>query len=46
MNGLPLRMISLARRSPTMRGNVWVPVPPGMMPIVTSVSAKRAAREA
>src|SRR6185312_341162 len=42
VNCLPVRMISFARRSPTMRGSVCVPPPPGMMPIVTSVRAKRA----
>ena len=37
---------TVARRSPTLRGRVWVPQPPGMMPSVTSVSAKRALRTA
>jgi hypothetical protein len=31
----------LARRSPTLRGNVCVPPPPGMIPSLTSGSAKR-----
>src|SRR3984893_4390886 len=42
VNGRPVRMISLARRSPTARGRCCVPPAPGMMPRVTSVSAKRA----
>ena len=42
LNGLPVRMISLARRKPTARGRNWVPPPPGMMPSVISVRAKRA----
>jgi hypothetical protein len=44
--GRPVSRISLARRKPTARGRVWVPPAPGMMPIVTSVSAKRAVRAA
>jgi len=42
VNGRPVRMISLARRSPTARGRFCVPPAPGMMPSVTSVNAKRA----
>ena len=42
LKGRPVRMISFARRSPTMRGSVCVPPAPGMMPMVTSVNAKRA----
>ena len=34
----------MARRSPTARGRVCVPPPPGMMPSVTSVSARRGLR--
>ncbi len=42
VNGVPVRMISLARRTPTARGRFCVPAAPGMMPSVTSVSANRA----
>jgi hypothetical protein len=40
--GRPVRITSLARRSPMVRGRFWVPPAPGMMPSVTSVRAKRA----
>ena len=46
VNGRPVRISSFARRSPTTRASVWVPPPPGMIPIVTSVSANRAPRAA
>ncbi len=46
VNGVPVRMISFARRTPTARGMCCVPMPPGMMPKVTSVNAKRARRAA
>jgi hypothetical protein len=42
LKGFPVRITSLARREPMARGKVCVPPPPGMMPMVTSVSAKRA----
>ena len=40
--GSPVKMISFARRAPMLRGRCCVPPPPGMMPRVTSVKAKRA----
>jgi hypothetical protein len=42
VNGAPVSTISFARRTPTARGRFCVPAAPGMMPKVTSVSAKRA----